>query len=210
MLTQATNEISGQYGCADMNNCTALELGSLQWGSLGVTKNPKDTWGTTYMPVANSVAGWGDTSWLPFGAMTETVEYPQQTAAQEVDWAYISQATSAILASKDYSSYGLGAFYNWQKFLIAFYTTDSKSVSMTAYQNAWGSDFDISLFVDSCRSNIETKIFGGAFADIKVSDMLNGFYNGYAAKVNGGDYILGNDFSLYNVTTPIQNDRIGF
>jgi len=40
--------------------------------------------------------------------------------------------------------------------------------------------------------------------------MLNGFVNTVAAKVNGGEYFLGNDFSLYNVTTPIQNDRMGF
>jgi hypothetical protein len=40
--------------------------------------------------------------------------------------------------------------------------------------------------------------------------MLNGYVNDVAAKVNGGTYSLGNDFSLYNVTTPIQNDRIGF
>ena len=48
----------------------------LQWGNLGVTNNPKESWGTTYMPKATSVKGWGDASWLPFGAMTETVEYP--------------------------------------------------------------------------------------------------------------------------------------
>ena len=53
-------------------------------------------------------------------------------------------------------------------------------------------------------------MFGGAFIDISVSDMLNGFYNEYAAKTNGVSYTLGNDFSLYNVTTPIQNDRLGF
>jgi len=50
---------------------------------------------------------------------------------------------------------------------------------------------------------------GGAFAEIKVTDMLNGFYNPIADKVNGGDYMLGNDFSLYDITTPIQNDRMG-
>ena len=81
---------------------------------------------------------------------------------------------------------------------------------MTNYQNAWGSEFNIDLFVDSCRSNIELQMFGGAFAQIKVSDMLEGYVNDIADKVNGGNYILGNDFSLYNVTTPIQNDRIGF
>jgi len=106
------------------------------------------------MPVANTVAGWGDASWLPFGAMTHSIEYPQTTAAKEVDWVYMSQETSLTIASSDYEACGLGAFYNWQRFLISFYTTDSKSESMTKYQDAWGADFDISLFVDSSRANI--------------------------------------------------------
>ena len=81
---------------------------------------------------------------------------------------------------------------------------------MTNYQNAWGADFDIDLFVDSCRTNIQDQMLGGAFANIKINDMLNGYVNDIADQINGGDYILGNDFSLYNVTTPLQNDRLGF
>ena len=52
-------------------------------------------------------------------------------------------------------------------------------------------------------------MFGGAYAQIKVSDMLDGYVNTYAADINGGDYFQGNDFSLYGVTTPVQNDRLG-
>mgnify|MGYP007004968105 CR=1 FL=1 len=46
-------------------------------------------------------------------------------------------------------------------------------------------------------------MFGGAFADIKSCDMLNGFVTDVTANVGGGEYILGNNFNLYNVTTPI-------
>ena len=53
-------------------------------------------------------------------------------------------------------------------------------------------------------------MLGGAYANIKISDMLNGYVNDIVDQINGGDYILGNDFNLYNVTTPLQNDRIGF
>lgn len=78
-----------------------------------MTNNTKESWGTTYMPNATSVKGWGDASWLPFGAMTETVEYPQTTDEVEANWSTMSTATSRIINSKDYSAYGLGAFYNW-------------------------------------------------------------------------------------------------
>ena len=53
-------------------------------------------------------------------------------------------------------------------------------------------------------------MFGGAFAEIKISDMLNGYVNEYATKMEGGNYTLGSVYSLYNVTAPIQNDRLGF
>ena len=60
------------------------------------------------------------------------------------------------MCSKDYDAYGLAAFYNWQKFLISYYTTDSSSESMTNYQTAWGlSTAEIDLFIDSTRVNIE-------------------------------------------------------
>ena len=41
--------------------------------------------------------------------------------------------------------------------------------------------------------------------------MLTGFVNPLAAVINSGaNYTLGNDWSLYNITTPIQNGNIGF
>ena len=76
MLYTATSEIAVQYGCLLPTNCTGVELGALQWGSLGVTNNTKESWGDIYMKAATSVAGWGDAAWLPFGIMTEIVEYP--------------------------------------------------------------------------------------------------------------------------------------
>lgn len=61
----AMAEIYDQYGCtadqsAGYKNCTAEELSSLQWGSLGVTNNPKASWGTYYTPKSMTVAMWGN------------------------------------------------------------------------------------------------------------------------------------------------------
>jgi len=56
---------------------------------------------------------------------------------------------------------------------------------------------------------IETKIFGGGFVNIKISDMLNGYESDVAAKINGGDYYQGNDFSLSSLATPIRNEIQG-
>lgn len=57
-------EIYDHYSCDEMYggiaNCTAEDLASLQWGSLGVTSNTKESWGTYYTPNATSVAMWGD------------------------------------------------------------------------------------------------------------------------------------------------------
>ena len=47
---------------------------------------------------------------------------------------------------------------------------------------------------------------GGAYVTIPVSDMLNGFENDVAAKVNGGVYLQGLDNSLTSWTQPIQRN----
>lgn len=95
VVQQANQEIATQYNCIDVStglvaiNCTAEQLSSLQWGTLGVTKNPKSTWGTDYFPVSNTVAGWGQPDWIPFGVMTHPIEYPQSTDDIEENWTYI-------------------------------------------------------------------------------------------------------------------------
>ncbi len=81
---------------------------------------------------------------------------------------------------------------------------------MARYQNAWGETFNIPNFIDACRGNIESTIFGGAYATIKIEDLLYGYESDIAGKINGGDYLLGDDFALSNMTTPIINDQKGF
>lgn len=123
-------EIYDHYGCEDMytdgvKNCTAIDLASLQWGSLGVTNNTKESWGSFYTPNATTVAGWGDQpTWLPYGVLSVEPEYPQNTAAQEENYSYIEWSTAQVLISPDYFEYGLNGFYNWQAFLVPFFTSD--------------------------------------------------------------------------------------
>ena len=62
VLTFLTKAISRKYDCADSNNCTAIELANIQWGSAGVTRDPPILIGphkvTNYLPVADSVLSW--------------------------------------------------------------------------------------------------------------------------------------------------------
>ncbi len=77
--------------------------------------------------------------------------------------------------------------------------------------DAWGVNMDeVNSYIAVFRDMIEQMIFGSAYANIKIQDMLDGFENDVADKVNGGDYYKGNDFSLSKMTTPIRNDIKGF
>ena len=53
-------------------------------------------------------------------------------------------------------------------------------------------------------------MFGGAYKKLTLEQALMGYTNDVAEKINGGNYIMGDDFSLLNVTTPIVNDQMGF
>ena len=110
---QALSEISAYYGCANSANCTADELSTLQWASLGVTNNPNPAWNSYYVPKAMTVAGWGQPEWLPYGVMTESVEYPQQTAPQQSDYTYLDWSTAQAFATREPKTGSLSSFYSW-------------------------------------------------------------------------------------------------
>ena len=90
---------------------------------------------------------------------------------------------------------------------MPYFLNDSTVVSL--YQKAWGDSFNIDSFVQTCRTMVEAKIMGYGYAYINVHDMLYGFENDVAAKINGGQFYQGNDFSLSNFTAPIINDMSG-
>jgi len=60
------------------------------------------------------------------------------------------------------------------------------------------------------RKYLQTRMFGGAYKKLTLEQALMGYTNDVAEKINGGNYIMGDDFSLLNVTTPIVNDQMGF
>lgn len=85
-----------------------------------MTKNPNPSWGTDYFPVSNTVAGWGQPEWIPFGAMTHSIEYPQTTGALESAWTFIDTSVVQTMMTQSLDG-GLWSFYNWQAFLVPFY-----------------------------------------------------------------------------------------
>ena len=69
--------------------------------------------------------------------------------------------------------FGLTDTFQWQQFLIPYFTKDTTKTA--EIQQAWGADFDMDSFVDGMRSVLETNFFGSAFADISVNDMFTGY-----------------------------------
>ena len=50
---------------------------------------------------------------------------------------------------------------------------------------------------------------GGALKTYTIEELINGYENDIAARINGGQYYGGYDFSISNSTTPVFNDLIG-
>ena len=104
--------------------------------------------------------------------------------------------------------FGLTDFFQWQQFLIPYFTKDTTKTE--EIQQAWGADFDMDTFVDGMRSVLEKKVFGSAYADISVNDMFVGYKTDVADKVNGGTFINGDDFNLSPNCTVLTNNQIGY
>ena len=120
-LKTACQQVATQYGCIDdltkaaSTNCTAESLAALQWGSLGVTRQPDTNWNLaeyTYFPISDTVAGWGDATCLPFGDITDPIEYPQTTGSLESSWTYIDMSVGKIMLTDSIDG-GLKTFFNW-------------------------------------------------------------------------------------------------
>ena len=66
------------------------------------------------------------------------------------------------------------------------------------------------VFVNCMRYVIENQVFGSAYSDISVHDMIVGYETDVAANVNGGTFLNGDDFNLSPNTTVLTNDQIGY
>ena len=170
-----------------------------------MTNNPKSDWDATFLPKETTVAGWGNAAWEPFGPMTDFIEYPQCTAAQEKDWVSLPWATSQAMASPDWTAGGLTDKWAWQSFLIPYFKGDTTKTDQ--YKTAYGfNDEQLENFIYNMRVYVQDRIFGGAYTKLTIENVLYGYVNDVASKVNGGNYFLGDDFALSNTTTPIIND----
>jgi len=54
--------------------------------------------------------------------LTAPVEYPYYSSPSNTTWQYIPWSTAKILISKCYYTKGMSGFYNWQAFLVPYYT----------------------------------------------------------------------------------------
>jgi len=63
--------------------------------------------------------------------------------------------------------------------------------------------------LQNIRRDIQSRFFGEPYVNYTPSDLVFGFTNDVADKLNGGDYYNGDDFSLSSVTTPIFNSELG-
>lgn len=59
------------------------------------------------------------------------------------------------------------------------------------------------------RYQMQSVIFGSAYATYTIEELLWGFETDVADKINGGAFFRGTDYRLVNTTTPIFNDQIG-
>ena len=59
------------------------------------------------------------------------------------------------------------------------------------------------------RYHIQDYTLGGALKSYTAMDLINGYENDIAERVNGGQYYGGYDFSITNSTTPVFNEMVG-
>jgi len=63
-------------------NCTEEELAFKQWGSYGITDNPRVfLTSTNYMPKGRTFYGWSTNSSWPIEEVTEPMEYAYYTSS---------------------------------------------------------------------------------------------------------------------------------
>ena len=110
--------------------------------------------------------------------------------------------------TSDPSTGGLTSNFAWQSLLIPYIKDDTETLEK--YETLYGftehDDEELASFIYNYRRFLQNKVFGGAFKNYTASDLVMGYENDVAAKANGGDYLLGDDFNLINATTPLMND----
>ena len=204
-----TTAISTKYTCAAAANCTAAELAGLQWGSAGVTLDPPvaGTEADSYMPVANSVKTWWSSEWPQITQEPEYYSYVNKGSSSGSPAPSIPAATVSVIAVNDTDLLGLNNNYNGARLAIAYGSKDETMLQQ--FTTAYGG-YDASTLFEVMRYHVETYTMEGSFSTYSgTDDLINGYNNTIADKVNGGQYYGGYDFSLSPETTPVFNEMFG-
>ena len=125
LITDSLATIATTYSCYGGVNCTAIDLAAVQFGSAGVTMNPPVS-DDTFLPVTNSVVGWGSAEWYPYNVTTMYPEFPriseESTTATSVN---IPADIAAKIGNSNITFYGLGSKYMCQTLMIGYYNANS-------------------------------------------------------------------------------------
>ena len=65
--------------------------------------------------------------------------------------------------------------------------------------NRWQDEYgipEVQLFSLPMRQMVQDYLFGGAYVNITISEMVFGFESKIASRVNGGEFLWGNIFAL--------------
>lgn len=204
-LIAQTTALAGLYSCANATNCTGAEIGGLQWGSAGVTLNPLYKNDDDYLKTASSVKDWWSTEWPAIDQAPEYYSYASSVSGSDATAPALPATAVAVIVSNSTEDLGLNNYYNTGRLVNAFAADDKTKLDI--FTKAIG--YDAKVFAEVMRYHIQTYTMGGALKTYTAEQLMNGYENDIAAKINGGQYYGGYDFSICNDTTPVFNDMLG-
>lgn len=117
----------------------------------------------------------------------------------------LKAASVAVIASNDTENLGLNNFYNTGRLVNAFASNDQAKLEL--FTRTIG--YSAVDFIEVMRYHVQAVTMGGALRTYTAQELINGYENDIAARVNGGQYYGGYDFSIANATTPVFNELIG-
>jgi len=92
--------------------------------------------------------------------------------------------------------------YNCIKYALS--VSCQTSEMLTHWQNTFGIDYHD--FGNPMSKMIEKYLFGDQLMKFTPSYLIFGYTSKIVEKINGGDFLWGNDFALEGFVTPVFND----
>ena len=178
-----TKALSTQYDCSNANNCTAGEIAGLQWGSAGVTLNPVYS-NSDYLIPSSSVKAWWDIEWPAIEKEPEYYSYVSSvtSSSSNASPAALPAASVAVVVTNATENFGLNNYYNTGRLVNAYAANDQTALDAVTTAISYPSED----FMKVMRYHIQDYTLGGALKTYTAMDLINGYENDIAAKVNGG------------------------